>query len=161
MSSCRKQLACAVPTVGTICPASRTKGASVDLQTVKALLTTTALQRLQPRAHYFCPHSACDIVYYDEQGHTFSQTDIRVAVWQKQPEGSRVICYCFGENETDIREEIAMSGYSLAAERVRTHIRAGRCACDVRHPRGTCCLGDVRAAVKRSIAAAPTPAEVI
>jgi hypothetical protein len=37
--------------------------------------------------------------------------------------------------------------------RVREHIAAKRCACDIRNPRGTCCLGDVDAAVKRVQAA--------
>jgi hypothetical protein len=31
---------------------------------------------------------------------------------------------------------------------------AGRCACEVRNPRGACCLGDVAAVVKRVAAAA-------
>jgi hypothetical protein len=33
--------------------------------------------------------------------------------------------------------------------RIREHIAAQRCACDVRNPRGACCLGDVMAAAKR------------
>ena len=33
--------------------------------------------------------------------------------------------------------------------RIREHIAAQRCACDIRNPRGACCLGDVMAAVKR------------
>lgn len=162
MSSCCEQPECAVPPAGTMCPASRTKGVPVGLQTVKALLTTTALQRLQPGAHRFCPDSACDVVYFDEQGQTFAKADVRVAVGQKEPRGSRIICYCFGENESDIRAEIARTSYSRAAERVRAHIKAGRCACEVRNPRGTCCLGDVTGVVKRFIAAArPARAEVI
>ena len=35
-----------------------------------------------------------------------------------------------------------------AVERVRAHISAGRCACEVRNPRGACCLGDVTNAVE-------------
>ena len=36
----------------------------------------------------------------------------------------------------------------LAVDRVRAHIAAGRCACEIRNPKGTCCLGDVIAAVR-------------
>jgi hypothetical protein len=119
------------------------------LRTVKALLTMTALQRLEAGAYRFCPDPACDVVYFDERGHTFSTADIRVRVWQKQPEDNRVLCYCFGETESDMRAEIAAAGFSNAAERVRSHIQAGRCACEVRNPRGSCCLGEITAALKR------------
>jgi hypothetical protein len=145
----------------TKCPASGTAGARVDLQTVKALLTTTALQRLEPGEYRFCPAPACDVVYFDAKGRTFSISDVRVGVWQKEAQGDRVICYCFGENESDIRAEIARDGGSRAVERVRAHIQAGRCACEVRNPRGACCLGDVAAAVKRLVAAANTDVTVL
>ena len=36
-----------------------------------------------------------------------------------------------------------------AVERVRAHIDAARFACELRNPRGACCLGDAIAAVKR------------
>ena len=154
MSSCCERDACAIPTTATNCPVSGTPGAQVDVQTVKALLTTSALQRLEPGPYRFCSAPDCEVVYFDEKGYTFSTADVRVGVWQKQPEGARVVCYCFGENESDIGAEIARDGRSHAAERVRAHIQAGRCACEVRNPRGACCLGDVTAAIKRLATAA-------
>ena len=132
-----------------VCPISGTKGATVDLQTVKAVLTNAALRRVTAAAHRFCADPGCDVVYFADDGTTYSTTDIRVPVWQKEPAGARTVCYCFGENEADIRAEIALNGTSAAVERVRVHIKASRCACEVRNPRGTCCLGDVAAAVKR------------
>lgn len=131
------------------CPVSGTKGKPVELQTVKALLTEEALRRVTTSSYRFCPEPTCQVVYFDEAGHTYSRADIRVPVWQKEPFGARMICYCFGENEADIRAEMDATGNSEAAERVRAHIEAGRCACEVRNPRGVCCLGDVAEAVKR------------
>lgn len=133
-----------------LCPVSGTNGSLVERQTVKAVLTTAALRRLTPAAHRFCPDPACDIVYFAEDGHTYSTADIQVRVWQKEPYGDRVICYCFGENDAAIEAEIEAHGQSDAVRRVREHIQAGRCACDVRNPRGTCCLGDLTAAVNRA-----------
>ena len=121
----------------------------VEDLTMKALLSDTALQRFEPGAHRFCPDASCDVVYFDAAGRTFTTADLRVPVWQKQRPGARTICYCFGENETDIKSEIERAGRSKAAERVRGHIDAGRCACEVRNPKGACCLGDVTQAVKR------------
>jgi hypothetical protein len=131
------------------CPVSGSVGTAVDLQTVKALLTETALRRLKVTDYRFCPDPACRVVYFNADGPSFGAADIRVAVWQKEPFGVRTICYCFGESEATIKEEFEAAGRSRAAERVREHIAAGRCACEVRNPRGNCCLGDVIAAVIR------------
>lgn len=161
MSSCCEGTECGLSTSTTKCPSSGTEGARVDLQTVKALLTTAALKRLDPGEYRFCPAAGCDVVYFDEAGHTFSAPDIRVEVWQKRPEGDRVICYCFGENESNIRAEIVRDGHSRAVERVRAHVQAGRCACEVRNPRGVCCLGDVSAVVKRLATAVKDAQKVI
>jgi hypothetical protein len=32
---------------------------------------------------------------------------------------------------------------------INTGINAGQCACDVRNPQGSCCLGNVRGMIKR------------
>jgi hypothetical protein len=82
-------------------------------------------------------------------GQAFTTADVRVPVWQKLPFGSRLICYCFGESEASIRSEFESARASHAVARVREHIEAERCACEVRNPRGACCLGDLVAAVKR------------
>lgn len=121
----------------------------MELQTVKALLTETALRRVGSSPHRFCPDPSCEVVYFDVEGACYRTSDIRVPVWQKEPFGHRTVCYCFGESEDSIRAEIAATGQSYAVERVRGHIAAGRCACEVRNPRGACCLGDLTAAAKR------------
>jgi hypothetical protein len=128
---------------------SRTQGKPVELLTVKALLTEAALQRINTVAHRFCPDPSCDVVYFDAEGATYGKNDLRVPVWQKEPFGDRTVCYCFGVSEESIRAEIQATGRSEATTRVRAHIVAGRCACEVRNPRGVCCLGDVAAAVKQ------------
>jgi hypothetical protein len=133
---------------------SGTPGKAVELLTVKALLTEAALRRLTNSLHRFCPDPTCDIVYLADSGETYSTADVRVPVWQKEPVGGRMLCYCFGESEAGIRDEIYATGASHAVERIRTQIDAGRCACEVRNPRGVCCLGDVGAAVKRIAATA-------
>jgi hypothetical protein len=46
-------------------------------------------------------------------------------------------------------QEFAEKGRCDASARIREHIAAGRCACEVRNPRGACCLGDIIKAVTR------------
>jgi hypothetical protein len=131
------------------CPACGQRGAPVQLQTVKALLTEIALRRVQLTHYRFCGNAACDLVYFGDAGNRFGTGDIRVPVWQKQMPGARLLCYCFGETEAAIRAEILRDGRADAVGRVRQHLAAQRCACEIRNPRGACCLGDVIAGVTR------------
>ena len=131
------------------CRVCGTSGKPVESLTVKALLTEAALGRYEHAAYHFCQDAACAVVYFEENGTTFTTADVRDRVWQKRPVGDRTLCYCFGENEADIAQEIERTGQSAAVQRVRAHIAAKRCACEVRNPRGACCLGDLIAAVER------------
>lgn len=130
------------------CPACGSRGPNVELRTLKGLLTTDALPRLKCVSHRFCKSPSCDVVYYDEAGATYRTSDLRSAVWQKVPEGSRTICYCFGETEVALRADVEQNTNHVI-DRVRGHIEAARCACDIRNPRGACCLGDLTAIMKR------------
>jgi hypothetical protein len=116
---------------------------------VKALLTEIALRRIQLTHYRFCGNRACDVVYFGDAGDRFGADDVRVPVWHKHPPGFRVLCYCFAETEAVIRAELLQSRRADVVDRIRQHIAAQRCACDIRNPRGACCLGDVIAAVKR------------
>ena len=121
----------------------------INATTVKALLTPNALARLNLAGFYFCPSAACETVYFSDADQVFQTADVTVEVWQKQPAGHRTFCHCFGENEAAMRTELETTGRISAIERVRHHIAERRCACDVRNPRGVCCLGDLTAAVRR------------
>jgi hypothetical protein len=131
------------------CPVNGQPGSAVPLRTVKGLLRDRALQRLSTTGHYFCADPACEVVYFDEAGNVYRHAELRERVWQKEPFSARRLCYCFDENEADIRTELRLTGQCHAVERVRAHIAAGRCACDIRNPRGICCLRDLIEAVQR------------
>ena len=141
---------CPEPDVATMaaCPSCRQAAARVEATTVKALLTPEALARLSLAGFYFCTSDACDTVYFSDTGQVFRTVDVTVHVWHKQPAGGRTFCYCFGENEGAMQAELASSGRIAAIERVRHHIAERRCACEIRNPRGVCCLGDLSAAVR-------------
>jgi len=122
-------------------------GRMVDPITVKALLRPEALTRLSAPAHRFCPTASCAVVYFGE-GEAFDREDLTVPVFQKEPAGDRTVCYCFAITEADLRREIADTGRSTAAQGITAHVKAGRCACEIKNPQGNCCLGNVAAVVK-------------
>ena len=66
----------------------------------------------------------------------------------QDPEGARLLCYCFGETESVIRSELAVHGRTAVVDRIREHI-AARGARVISEILETYCIGDVIAAVKR------------
>jgi hypothetical protein len=131
-----------------VCPTCQQAAGRVEATTVKALLTPGALARLNLAGFYFCASGTCDTVYFSDAGQVFRTVDVAVGVWQKQPDSERTFCYCFGESAAAMRSELESSGRIAAIERVRHHIAERRCACEIRNPRGVCCLGDLTAAVR-------------
>jgi hypothetical protein len=129
------------------CPECGQRGKDVQGITLKALLRPEALARHRASEHRFCPSPGCAVVYFGED-EIFRREDVLVPVFQKEPEGVRLVCYCFAVGEDQIRQEIEVSGTSASAERIKSLVQAGRCACEVRNPQGSCCLGSVTVVVK-------------
>lgn len=150
MSDC-----CTVPNLkapvssGEHCPTCGAKGKAVDTQTVKSFLALS-LDVLGPTDYRFCRSADCPVVYFADGGQTFHETDLRERVHQKAPQEDDVfVCYCFRHTPGGIRAELIETGASTVVERTTAGVQAGQCACDIRNPQGSCCLGNVRAVVKR------------
>jgi len=139
----------ATPDAANLCPRSQTIGLKVDLVTVKALVSADALRRLDGKAYRFCPAPDCDIVYFDsEAGSIFRKQDLQVRVGQKETEDPVSLCYCFDFTAADLRRELAAHGKTEIPAVIAAEIKAGHCACEVKNPQGSCCLGNVTAAVR-------------
>ncbi len=132
-----------------LCPQSGSKGRRVDVATVKALLAVS-LMEVHDTAYFFCKDADCPVVYFSEDGtQTFSTDQIRERVYQKEPDSDNVfVCYCFRHTPGSIRVELIATGESTVVEGINAGIQAGQCACDIRNPQGSCCLGNVSAFVK-------------
>ncbi len=144
---------CAAPAAETdpaLCPVSRTTGLKVDLITVKALLSGEGLRRLDGKAYRFCPAADCDVVYFDNAaGSLFRKGDLAVRVGQKEKTDPVPICYCFGYTVADVRRDFAVFGRTEIPAIITAEVKAGHCACEVKNPQGSCCLGNVSKAVQK------------
>ncbi len=136
-----------------VCPSCRQEGKSLDTVTLKSLLTVP-LTELRAVEYRFCRTPDCPTVYYSADGEQqFGEDDIREQVYQKHPASDDVlVCYCFVYSPATIRAELSQTGHSSAVESITAGIQAGQCACDIRNPQGSCCLGNVRAVVERGAA---------
>jgi hypothetical protein len=136
-------------TDAALCPVSRTIGLKVDLITVKALLTGNALRHLEGKAYRFCPEPDCDVVYFDREcDSVFARRDLEVRVGQKESEDPIPVCYCFDITVADLCRDVATGGGTVIPEMIAAEVRAGHCACEVKNPQGSCCLGNVSKVVK-------------
>lgn len=136
------------------CPACGRRGKSVSTLTIKALLNVT-LEILRPVRYRFCESPACPTVYFAEDGsQTISEDQLRVRVHQKHPDNGDVpACYCFFHSPDSIRAELNARGYTDVIERVTALTKVDACACDIRNPQGSCCLGNLRRVVKAAMGA--------
>lgn len=132
----------------THCPECGGEGRPVDRITLKALLTPTALRRLDSDAYRFCPMLDCDVVYFAVDS-VFHTGDLTVPVWQKSVDPTVFVCYCFEHSEKTIRDELAATRQTTALTEIKRLVKDGKCACEVRNPQGTCCLGNVSTVVKQ------------
>jgi CopZ-like zinc binding protein len=139
MSSCCTDASCETNVaVSTVCQTCGAKGLPVDPITPKALFTPDALRRGVPSDASFCPTPTCPIVYFGSTG-SFTEDDLIVRVHAKHPHDDDVpVCYCFDFTPARIRRENGEASKGIGAE-----IKAGHCACEVKNPKGACCLGDV------------------
>ena len=132
-----------------VCPECGQAGKSVQGQTVKALLSVS-LRSVSDGAYLFCRTQSCPIVYFTtDGGQTFTTEQVRERVYQKEPDTDMVfICYCFRHTVGEVRTASGHMQEQIVAD-INLGIQAGQCACDLRNPQGSCCLGNVRGLIKR------------
>jgi hypothetical protein len=145
------------PPALTICPECGVTGRKVGLVTLQALLTEDARERLADSESYrFCKSQACEVVYFGElEPTTFHRPDVRVPVFQKSTDSSRLVCYCFEHRVKDIEDDVRRMGASSIPDAIGQQCKAGLDHCEDTNPQGSCCLGNVRQVMKQAHARKP------
>lgn len=136
------------------CPVSKTTSSKVHLRTVRRLVREERRWQLGTVQYYFCADPKCPVVYFsNDPVPYFIVDDLEVKVFAKDLGEDVPVCYCFGWTRGRIHKEIRETGRSTAPVEIAKQVKAGLCACDVKNPKGRCCLGDVNAVVKNAITA--------
>ena len=141
-----------MPGTSARCPHCGEMGRRVSGATIKCMLRVP-LTAYREGDYWFCRTAQCPVVYFSGDGaQTFAEADLREPVFQKHAERAETpICYCFGFSVGDVQQP-EQAVHALAV--IQAGVRAGQCACDWRNPQGDCCLGNVRALIKRTSAPA-------
>jgi hypothetical protein len=133
------------------CPRCAEKGRGVSLATVGSMAKTSVeAQKLGQPSYNLCRNPDCPVVYF-ARGITIDKADLRVPVNFKEKNYDGPACYCFNHTLASIRAEIQSTGRSTVQAVITKEIQAGRCACEVKNPAGTCCLGDIARAVRSAV----------
>lgn len=136
--------------IGTKCASCAGVSRFVKKQTMLLMLKPELFDEIGDVQYYFCASPDCEIVYFPEsEGICFYKNDLRVRVGVKEEQDPKPLCYCFGFDESDFRDEIKATGQPTISARIVKMVKAGMCACDTRNPSGACCLGDITKTVKR------------
>jgi hypothetical protein len=138
-----------LPRATHACPVCGGEGKPIQGQTVKSLLSVS-LREVRDVEYLFCKTQTCPVVYFSPDGEqTFTVEQVRERVYQKEPDSEYVfVCYCFRHTVGELRA--ASPGSRMAIiDAINAGINAGQCACDLRNPQGSCCLGNVRGLIKR------------
>lgn len=121
-------------------------------KTILLMLKPDLLNQLGNGDYYFCSNSECRVVYYSvEEVTVFRTEDLRVRVGIKEHEDPIPVCYCFGFDEADLREEITILRNTSVPQRITALVKDGLCACETKNPSGICCLGEITRIVRRLI----------
>jgi hypothetical protein len=125
------------------CPGCHERGRPASLATVGAMARTEVeAARLSGREYQLCRNRECPVVYYAGEI-KLEKSDLRVPINFKERDYQGPVCYCFNHTVTSIRAEVQGTGRSTAQGMITREVKAGRCACEVKNPAGSCCLGDI------------------
>jgi hypothetical protein len=126
------------------------QGRAVSRKTVMLMLNPDLLDQAMTGEFSFCSARDCPVVYFEDEGNRcFTVDDLRTRVGLKAKEDPIPLCYCFGFDESHLRDELSRTGETTIPEKISRLIREGLCTCHTRNPSGLCCLGEVNKTAKR------------
>ncbi len=138
------------------CPVSKTISRKVQRRILEHLLKPEKVGTIQNVQYYYCADPNCNVVYFsNESVPYFTVNDVSVKVLSKDKSDDVNVCSCFNWTRARIKEELSSTGKSTASLQIAKEVKAGNCACDIKNPKGECCLGDVNTYVKSLISTSP------
>ncbi len=130
------------PATADHCPDCGQRGRSVALLTVQAQVSIS-LAVLTASPYHFCATRGCPVVYFTATASPITRDQIRERVFQKETTSDVLVCYCFRYQVGVVQESDVTQRAAILAD-IIAGTQHGQCACTIRNPQGSCCLGNVR-----------------
>lgn len=132
-----------------LCPRCGSTSKKVSSQTVRYMVKGAFQAQVHDETSYrFCLSPTCPVVYFENAHSLLTQDQLSERVTIKEGEGPIPICYCFNFFRHDVEKEISETGKTTIPDFIATQVKAKKCLCEYTNPQGSCCLGNVSAAVK-------------
>jgi len=152
MDCCNNGIGAISRIVKTACENCGEVGRIVAKQTVVHQVKSEQLSAVSVSEYIFFSSADCEVVYYSPDRSVFTTDDLRELVTSKTKGDDRPLCYCFGFTEGNVRREIVLKGETSIPTQVTQFIKEKLCACEIRNPAGSCCLGEINRTEKRLVA---------
>lgn len=111
-------------------------------------------QEVEDEVQYrICETTDCPVVYFTEELDQQFEVDVIRETPNfklKDDERQYPLCYCFGYGKEHVYEDISENGETNIADWITERVQAEECACRWKSPHGSCCLGNVRAAISEA-----------
>ena len=114
-------------------------------------MVTFPLWNIKPNDEfYFDDAPDTPTVYFSTQtGMLIDEKEIREKVFAKHPDDDDTyVCYCFKVTVGDLRNATAEERTAIF-ERVKKASAQGQCSCKTKNPKGSCCIGDMKALIEK------------
>jgi hypothetical protein len=98
------------------------------------------------------------VVYFAAGAPPITRDQIRERVFQKETDCDVLVCYCFRYSRGALQRTDSLGRAAILAD-VVTGTQQGQCACEVRNPQGSCCLGNLRRLARKHREGAATGEE--
>jgi hypothetical protein len=109
----------AIEISGQLCTNCQGQSRPVSRKTVLLMLKPHLLEQAMTGTYSFCSTGDCPVVYLEKRGRQkFTTDDLRLTVGVKANADPIPLCYCFGFEESDIRDEISRTGRTTVPERI-------------------------------------------
>lgn len=116
------------------CPVDGRECRSVHVKTMLHHLREPWKIVLKDQGYYYCSDPDCEVVYFGQDGITFTRSALRTRVDMKEDTAESVVCYCFGvtRREAGLGDAARVFVEKMTSESV--------CSCETSNPSGRCCL---------------------
>jgi len=129
------------------CPECGKEGDVVSLRTVKNLVKNSEIID-DEKKYYICKTENCNVVYYSS-GSKISQENVKVPVRFKKDANPKILCYCANVTEEDVKQAVGKFG-KQDLDKVLAYTNAmSKHNCEMENPTGKCCLGSIKAFIKK------------
>ncbi len=143
-----------------LCPGCGTPGKTVKALTLESLVSSATRATLGDlQAFHYCATATCALTYFHADGRGVEVSALLVPPFDKSEDPERLVCFCFEHRLSTIRAEVEATGDSVVPGEIAARCKAGLDRCEELNPRGSCCLGQVRAVVKEARRACADPGE--